>query len=704
MNVRSLACLISLCGSLGLRAAPVPADLTWVKQGHPVATVIIPDTPYPIAVYAAQELVHHIRLATGATLPVVREAQAAAAKGPRIYVGSTRAAEAAGIAPGTPGDETFTLRSTDDALFIVGRDGAGHPLSTANVNSGTLWGTYEVLERVLHVHWLWPGDLGTDVPATATVHSPPFDETSRPPFVRRIVRPGLRLTETGAIGLDSGQAKAQTMGLAFSPEGLTQYARDLCVFLRRHRQGASSDPRPYTGHSFGSWWKRYGKDHPDWFQKLPEGDLAASWTQRFGTVWGAPANRLLGQRGPASPDQPDVYSMCVSNPELHQEIVRRWQEQRQRQPGATLRIGENDVLALCTCDACRALDDPQPTEAELAAMPPYVRRMYVPFNAGRRYALFWKDVYERARAVDTNAIVATFVYVNYFTCPKDVTLYPNIILSIVPWSGWWFPRLPAEQAWLRDQWQQWRHTGATLYYRPNYTWDGSSMPHVYAHQMADEFQFTARNGSIGTDFDSLNGQWAANGTTLYMLFRLHVRPVTDVETLLAEYYQAFGPAAPQVRAYFDFWEAHAFSNRVASAGIMSRNQANIQYTHLRAAHELYPTGAFDRAAAILQSAADAVKDADPRYAQRVVFLQEGLTHTRMTRDLAALFADQAAPEILRQHVEALIAFRRRTEQLDIADFMRAGDSEVTSFGSRFDFALHPVPKPQITITTTASDL
>lgn len=700
MRTAVLALVVVSAMANRLAAKPAPGELIWVEKGRPAVTVVIPDPPFPIAAYAAQELVHHVRLATGVTLPVLREGQAGAVRGPRIYIGGTRAAEAAGIAVGTLDAECCVLRSRDGALFIAGRDGEGHPLSTANINSGTLWGVYEVTERVLKARWLWPGELGTDVPRTDSVRSPAFDETLRPRFARRIVRPGVRMTESGAVGMDNSQAKAQMMGIAFSPEGFARYAQDLAVFLRRHRQGCNGDPRPYTGHSFGGWWRQYGKTHPEWFQKLPEGELAASWGRRFGTVWGAPPDRLLGQRGPAIPNQEGEYSMCVSNPDLHKEIVRRWQEQRQKNPRAILRIGENDALALCSCDACRALDDPQPTDDELAAMPPYVRRMYVPFNAGRRYALYWKHVHELASAIDPDVIVTTFVYVNYFICPKDVKLHPNIILSFVPWSGWWFPRLPAEQTWMRDQWQQWRATGATLYYRPNYTWDGGSMPHVYAHQMADEFQFTARNGSIGTDFDSLNGQWAANGTTLYLLFRLHVRPEAEVEDLLNEYYSAFGPAAPHVKAYFDFWEAHSFSNRAVSASIMSRNQATIQYTILRAAHELYPLDAFERAEAILRQAASAAKGADPQAARRVEYLREGLAHARLTRDLSALFASKASPDAIRRQVDELVAFRRRAEALHIADFTRAAEGEISSYGQTFDFNLHPMPKPAVTLPAT----
>ncbi len=47
----------------------------------------------------------------------------------------------------------------------------------------------------------------------------------------------------------------------------------------------------------------------------------------------------------------------------------------------------------------------------------------------------------------------------------------------------------------------------------------------------------------GTDFDSLQGQWAAQRPNLYLLSRIHVRPEMPVDGILDEYYAAFGPAS-----------------------------------------------------------------------------------------------------------------------------------------------------------------
>jgi hypothetical protein len=58
----------------------------------------------------------------------------------------------------------------------------------------------------------------------------------------------------------------------------------------------------------------------------------------------------------------------------------------------------------------------------------------------------------------------------------------------------------------------------------------------------------------GTDFDCFFGTWATSGPTYYVLARMHWDTDADVDTLLEEYYAAFGPMAGIVKEYFEYWE------------------------------------------------------------------------------------------------------------------------------------------------------
>ncbi len=210
-------------------------------------------------------------------------------------------------------------------------------------------------------------------------------------------------------------------------------------------------------------------------------------------------------------------------------------------------------------------------------------------------------------------------------------------------------------------------------------YNGGSMPHVFARQMAEEFQYVYQNGSIGTDFDALTGQWAVNGTTLYLLSRLHNSPDNSIGELLNEYYLAFGPAALHIKAYFDFWEAHTTSNR-AIYGFGGSLE-----TYHRRGHEMFPPESFDQAGQILVEAANVVADEKNRqYAQRIEFLRKGLEHAQKEAKLAKMFNDEKTnTEEWNEALQDLVGFRHETEHMHIANFANSADNDRMAWGERF---------------------
>ena len=56
-------------------AASADAQVCLVSEGHPRGVVVTADAPSKTATYAAEELVRHVRLATGVELRVVKESQ-----------------------------------------------------------------------------------------------------------------------------------------------------------------------------------------------------------------------------------------------------------------------------------------------------------------------------------------------------------------------------------------------------------------------------------------------------------------------------------------------------------------------------------------------------------------------------------------------------------------------------------------------------
>jgi hypothetical protein len=627
-----------------------------VPESGATAAIVIPDDAQEITVYAAEEFAGHVEKATG-TAPAIVKESAAPAEGVRVYLGPTKAAAEADIDVDALPFEAFVLRSMGGNLFIAAQDGPGDPVSTGTAAAGVLWGVYEVLERELGVRWLWPGELGTIIPKRATFSIAEVNETIPPRYLQRNIRPGLGLR--GFIQADER--------LAFTPDQREAYAREQNVFLRRHRMGHSADTyfasRKFgSGHSFEGWWEKYGAEHPEWFQQTPD-----------------------GKRGPENPAKPKKVTMCVSNMELAKKIVSLWAEERAKHPDEPLGlgVGENDDSAMCQCAECVAWDGPKP---DLSKLPAGLERSYTPVQAGTRYARFALRVQELASVIDPNVQVHFYAYLNYFWAPEDLKLNKNIIIGFVPWFRWagWFPRTDAEQEWIKQQWLGWQKTGASVYYRPNWFLDGYSMPLAYMHQFADAFQFYNANGMVGTDFDSLVGQWAAQGPNLYTLARIHVRPEAPVESLLDEYYAVFGPAEVAVRKYFGYWEDYAIKNSPRAAkAIQTRRDGNFRRYALYAqvADELYPPEVFAPAFALLDEAASACEgNPDPAFAARVAFLREGIVHSQRCVEAAMVMNDPGATVEQRgQALTKLVAYRRSVEHLGIANMDRAAGIETDSW-------------------------
>lgn len=617
---------IAWCVFLSLTA---PAEVPIVIDGKPAAIVVTSDRPTAVAKYAAAEFVAHIEKATGAKLPITTEGAVAPSAKWRVFIGDGAASRAAGIAVSKLPPETFVTRTDQNALFIAGEDGRGEALDS-DTRAGTLWGVYEWLDQTLHVRWLWPGELGTFVPKTRTVTAANVNVQTPPRFIQRRLRPGLGM-----------QSEHPAMG--FTKAAFAQYSHDQSVFLRRHRMGRSY-PMGY-GHAFTDWWQRYGAGHPEWFQL-----------------------RADGKRGPLKPSS--RFSMCVSNPGLQQEIVKLWDAKRGKPSGGPSFINacENDILGLCTCDACRAWDGPAPADY-LQFYSPNSKMVGSQFVSDR-YAHFWLAVQQLAAAKDPNATVIGYVYFNYFQAPStNLKLNSHILLGFCP-SGGFFPRSAEEHDWMKRQWSGWRDTGAQLFLRTNHLLDGYGMPFIFAHQFADEFHHAAQQGMVATDFDSLTGQWSAQGTNLYTAARLHTRPEAPADDVLAEYYAAFGAASPHVKAYFDYWEKFTTDSRERLQQTVEARQASRWRSWAKVTDAIYPPACFAAAEAHL-AAAHAAAGSDAEARARVEFLQTGLAHAQLCARISAqlnLAHPTATPEETKRLLEELIRFRRAHEREGIANF------------------------------------
>ncbi|MCC6580393.1 MAG: DUF4838 domain-containing protein, partial [Phycisphaeraceae bacterium] len=495
--------------------ADVARGMDLVVNGQAKAVILLPEKPLPMERYAADELRYHAKKATGAELAI----QSVGVTLPE-GMGEVRLGRAAhGVIEMDDSSQpanAFAVVCDERVLCIAGNDGEGSPLAD-DVSAGTLFGVYEVLETHFGVRWLWPGELG-EVVSTCENWSVPAMRMSEQP---RLLHTRLRTGHGNALtGWSSAAAR-------------NHYIHDQQVFLRRHRlaRGVSLE----YGHAFIEYWDRFGKNHPEWFNLLPDG------RRRSDPAYCGGANELV--------------SMCVSTPELWRQIVEDWQHTRTiHRPW--INCAENDTAGRCVCPNCLAWDVPaagdkvsldEAKAAYAAGKPDWTDHLG---SLSDRYARFCLAVQNEARKIDDQAVVLGYAYANFVKPPVNTRLNNRVVIAIVP--AMMYPWTDAKRQAFRDQWEGWAATGARLYLRPNYTLDGHAMPIDYAEAFGDDFRFAYERGMIATDFDSLTGQWAVQGPTLYVLMRVQHHGDWPVSRILDEYYNGFGSAAHAVRDYFDY--------------------------------------------------------------------------------------------------------------------------------------------------------
>ncbi|MGC9317340.1 MAG: DUF4838 domain-containing protein, partial [Armatimonadota bacterium] len=610
---RSLLTLIAL-----LALASQAHAVKLVVDHEPVATIVIPDDALPVESFAAEELRHHLQRSTGARLLIVPESEADLDAG-AVLIGACRATAAMGVDAEALPINGFIIRADRDRLVLTGDDSDGPAawiLHNNRTRVGTLFAVYHLLDRHLGVRWLWPGPLGEVIPQRADIAFDQLDETGKPAFVHARWR-------------DGGPVVAGTDGWA-SPDTRSTFISAQGAWLRRHRfaLGVNMDMK----HAFTSWWEEHGEQHPEYFNLLPDG------TRRPDpNYWGG---------------SPRLVSMCVSEPAFHRAIVEDWQRTRS-ESNPYVDASENDTAGKCTCPRCMGWDVPDP---ELGV--PWDQRLAharAAFEAGEsdwhrflgslsdRYARYYLAVQEQARQIDPEAVVMGFAYANYRRPPRETSLNDHIIIGIVP--GVMFPWTDERAAEMRSQWEGWAATGARLLLRPNYMLDGHNMPLFMAHKIGREFRTCAEQGMIGTDFDSLTGQYATRGPDLYTLARLHARPELSVDDVLDEFYAAFGSARAAVQAYFAHW-------REVSDAVAERPEDLHWASFYRQADEVFTAEAMSRGEDLL-ARAEAAAAGDETALARVRFLQDGLRNARLTLQTQAAYDRYRESGAIRPYREAL---------------------------------------------------
>lgn len=100
--------------------AAAAAGFPLAVNGKAACTVVTAANPTPSARLAALELQHHLRLVTGADIPVRTDAEVTA--GPRILVGESLATRALGFRSADFAGQEYLVAFCSNAVVLLGRD------------------------------------------------------------------------------------------------------------------------------------------------------------------------------------------------------------------------------------------------------------------------------------------------------------------------------------------------------------------------------------------------------------------------------------------------------------------------------------------------------------------------------------------------------------------------------------------------------
>ena len=591
--------------------------VTLVKDGVACAEIVLHERSYPIERFAAEELNYHLKRITGAELPIVNRATGK----PAVYLGKV-----AGIPQRALVENSCVVRIAGDTIAIAGGDGIGEALNVETA-AGTLFGIYDLLEKKLGVRWLWPGESGVKVPHQATVEFADEEWTVEPPLRAA----GWRQMMNYGIWKDKKNAEA--------------FIANELLWLRRLRF-SSIDHYGY-GHAYIKYWELYSKEHPEYFNQLPDG------TRR--------------------PDDcpPDFISMCVSNEGFVKRVIKNWQKE---DPHGLINANENDTAGRCTCDACMAADESDDPDRFARAKAVFERRSggwQVQLGSlSDRYAKFYLALLKEGEKYNPNCRVIGLIYANYYLPPKHTMLNDRVILRFCP--PIMYPWTPDKVEAFKSMWKGWTDCGVQLMLRPNFTLDGHNFPLVYYRDFAECFDFAFPRKMVAVDMDSLTGMYGVNGLTTYVIAsQVGSCGKKSVEELEEDYFSAFGAAKDVMRKYMKVLEdaTHSFEHTANPADIVGGNYTRF-YTW---AGKIFTPEVYEKAFALLEEAKSLTAKDWEAY-DRVNFVWTGLMDSKLTLDTWAAHEkfqktkDEADRKARGRAYRKMEEFRFAHEHLGYANF------------------------------------
>lgn len=297
--------------------------------------------------------------------------------------------------------------------------------------------------------------------------------------------------------------------------------------------------------------------------------------------------------------------LCTANPEFRQYMANKVVEVARQRQYDVVNISPSDGYGFCECEACRKLDPPGTDYT-----------MSIP-NLSNRH---WDYAVAVARTVEKLAPglgVGMFAYTAYRQAPTSMERLPENLFVSFCFSVAYFVK-PESRVECYEVLEQYRRLGGKIigreYWGMHYFMD---LPYIYTGALKQSLPELANFGLVGM-YGEAPADFVTNAPNYYLVSRLMWQADADSDTVLNRFYQAFGPAAGEIRAYFDTFEQALLKN----AGMIP----NFGYRYLiNLWPDIFPAEVVAQAGTHLDQAAKLAEGS--RYAERVRRIGVGHAHT-----------------------------------------------------------------------------
>ena len=411
--------------------------------------------------------------------------------------------------PGEADADTTLLLRCDEGRGLP-RDSSGRarvPLALPGPfdDNGTLYATYDFLERFCGVRWYIPSEIGTVCPTSTSLEVSGEDVRRSPDMIHRWITPTALYIPT-----PSGPVPAE----------------DVALWKLRMRIGGRNF---WVCHSFYGYYDRFLTTHPDWFAQGYEG----------------------------RPPQ-----MCYTNPEFIAQVVqdaRDYFDGKGALPGATA-VGDvfglvpMDNMSWCKCDRCQA----ELNQAEMG------NPQFSNGKASEYIFRFVNKVATEVRKTHPDKWIGALAYSDYAYYPEGVELEPNIVVQMcLHTRNWWCPSMERNDLKVLNTWA--RREGAR---RPLYLWlyycfpalqaqyeHHGVFPSFFAHTVVKQMALYHEAGIEGIFMEhssECEQTHLMDVPDIYVTLKLADDPSLDGDALIDEFFTRFyGAAAEPMRRLYE---------------------------------------------------------------------------------------------------------------------------------------------------------